>query len=290
MSEILYHYCDMQVFKSIIENKSIRLTDITKSNDDMEKKWLIKQYQDYLSNSAIRLTNNEVKNILLAEINGIESLYDLAKSYVFCMSEKGDDLSQWRGYGNDGCGIAIGFDKDYFDFLHSSGATSCTLSLEKVRYSITNPSGPLDFSTGGYINDNTNPEELLRGIQLCRDYFGTQALYYKHPSFADEAEWRLCMPVISGWCEYLLMSSGESECSNRFNSKFLPIERHYLERCDNIVSYLELKFKHLPDVIEKIYIGPKAKLTVADMRLFLGDNGFHNAMHIDILPSKSTYR
>lgn len=33
------------------------------------------------------------------------------------MSEKGDLLSQWRGYANDGAGFAIGFNADALSFL-----------------------------------------------------------------------------------------------------------------------------------------------------------------------------
>lgn len=40
MTDLLYHYCNVETFLNIIRNKTIRLSDITKSNDNMEGKWL----------------------------------------------------------------------------------------------------------------------------------------------------------------------------------------------------------------------------------------------------------
>lgn len=39
---IVYHYCSLDVFTKIISGKSIRLSDITKSNDSMEILWITK--------------------------------------------------------------------------------------------------------------------------------------------------------------------------------------------------------------------------------------------------------
>lgn len=39
---------------------------------------------------------------------------DMSKCWALCLSEKRDDLGQWRGYVDDGCGISIGFKSDFF--------------------------------------------------------------------------------------------------------------------------------------------------------------------------------
>ena len=35
----IYHYCSLDTFAQIIKNKTIRLSDLNKTNDYMEKKW-----------------------------------------------------------------------------------------------------------------------------------------------------------------------------------------------------------------------------------------------------------
>lgn len=38
----VYHYCSVETFFSIITNKCLRLSDLNKTNDYMEKKWVLK--------------------------------------------------------------------------------------------------------------------------------------------------------------------------------------------------------------------------------------------------------
>jgi hypothetical protein len=60
--------------------------------------------------------------VTLDHFKQFEQLYNLAKDYdaeddtknwVFCLSEKSDDLGQWRGYADDGQGISIGFNSAF---------------------------------------------------------------------------------------------------------------------------------------------------------------------------------
>lgn len=37
---ILYHYCSLETFQNIVENKSIWLSDVQKSNDSKELEWI----------------------------------------------------------------------------------------------------------------------------------------------------------------------------------------------------------------------------------------------------------
>ena len=53
---LVYHYCSMEAFKSIIENKTLRLTDITKSYDSAE----VKRF----------LNNNGLQNVRVKESAG----------------------------------------------------------------------------------------------------------------------------------------------------------------------------------------------------------------------------
>ena len=53
---LVYHYCSMETFKSIIENKTLRLTDITKSYDSAE----VKRF----------LNNNGLQNVRVKESAG----------------------------------------------------------------------------------------------------------------------------------------------------------------------------------------------------------------------------
>ena len=56
---IVYHYCNLNTFYSIISNKTLRLSDITKSNDQLEITW---------ANSIIRKVFSNSYNVLKDEI------------------------------------------------------------------------------------------------------------------------------------------------------------------------------------------------------------------------------
>lgn len=41
---IVYHYCSLDSFNSILKHRSLRLTNILKSNDSMEISWICRYY------------------------------------------------------------------------------------------------------------------------------------------------------------------------------------------------------------------------------------------------------
>ena len=60
---IVYHYCNLNTFYSIILNKTLRLSDITKSNDQLEITWANNIIRKAFSNSYNEL-KDEIKNRL----------------------------------------------------------------------------------------------------------------------------------------------------------------------------------------------------------------------------------
>ena len=46
--ELIYHYCSLETFVQIIKNKTIRLSDLDKTNDYMEKRWGMELLQEAL--------------------------------------------------------------------------------------------------------------------------------------------------------------------------------------------------------------------------------------------------
>jgi len=38
---VIYHYCSLETFKAIIEDKTLRLSDITRSNDSEETRYIV---------------------------------------------------------------------------------------------------------------------------------------------------------------------------------------------------------------------------------------------------------
>ena len=51
LPDVVYHYCSVDTFFQIITNHTLRLSDIEKSNDFMEKKWAIRQCLEHIRNN-----------------------------------------------------------------------------------------------------------------------------------------------------------------------------------------------------------------------------------------------
>ena len=150
---VLYHYCSLSTFMSIFDNKSIWLSDIRRSNDSLELRWIMGQCQYYMINAWTDYVRDVQQNrgmdiVSHEHFKEFEDLYLLAKDYdaeddtknwVFCLSEKADDLGQWRGYANDGQGISIGFNSAFLKKINFIGdairTTSVNFCFDKVHYS-----------------------------------------------------------------------------------------------------------------------------------------------------------
>ena len=125
---LTYHYCSLETACAIISNASLRLCDITKSNDSAEITYGYAAAMDShkrigpISGSGptlefadhwIELLRPEYQT-LLREALSRHLLPPNRLCYAVCLSERADQLSQWRAYGDDGRGVALGFDLSTF--------------------------------------------------------------------------------------------------------------------------------------------------------------------------------
>lgn len=103
---VCFHYTSLQTFLAIAENSSIRLTDLKTSNDLLEGYYLVDSLADYLGHLGCP------PHFIESCRQVVSRLVDIYTYYGFCLTTEGDDLGQWRAYGNQGRGVAIGFKVD----------------------------------------------------------------------------------------------------------------------------------------------------------------------------------
>lgn len=276
--EIVYHYCGVEAFFNIIKNSTIWLSDVLKSNDSQECIWL----RDLVKSKIEAYLSENSHDALHAWQTGYqmnESIEDNMTIYATCFSESSDTLSQWRGYAQDGSGLAIGFSKKHLQAINYPYSPM----FEKVVYQNQ------ERFVNRIVKENIkNMQKKGIGhvaLELNQNY-RIEFARYKNPSFKEEKEWRIILRSRPG--------------SPKINCSFGGIE--FLEtqfRCADrkIISYLEMDFSQIKqDIIKEIWIGPKSKITPIDVRNMLsvygyyGDTPYNTEKPIPIICSKSSYR
>jgi len=253
MPNVIYHYCNAQGLKGIIEGKAIWLSDVRCCNDYMEHNWLKEKY-DYKIDSLRAQEESEYHSALAAE----KANYREHLAFVACFSTHGDVLSQWRAYAEDGAGFAIGFDPRYFKFSPSlptyGSDVSVTCGLLPVCYDEIEQNQLIEQILDEYRQKallGATPADLREVAEAC--YFNLQmiSIFCKNPAFKEENEWRIVYrPLISRGSSGLEVFGGNSNI-------FFRTRNH------NIIPYFKLSFaeKQIVNPVTEIILGPKRRLT-----------------------------
>ncbi len=316
----IYHYCSADTFMAIIQNKTLRLSDINKTNDYMEKKWanniIVSVLQEKLNEHGINMkleedywydeqSNNHLE-YYKKEVARV--LYDKSPVLITCFSAEKDRLSQWRTYGQDGTGVAIGFNCKAISLLNDKR----DIVVEKVIYKENKRKeklGQLIESVIIYIqnmfeedkvkiSDDFNvyfEDEFDSFCEVLVDYIGQVGCVIKNPAFSEEKEVRIIyypkLPnrEILGDIQLNVAMKYFQKVKVISDYKIKPLKFNY--RNNQLVAFSDIDFTELINkpIINEIIIGPKSQLKESDIYYFLLSNGF-DANNIKISKSEATYR
>lgn len=314
MRRKLYHYCSLETFIAIISNKCLRLSDLSKSNDYMERKWIINVIEEALDkrfkDKGITINLREEYWYADGINNHITYLIDMLKfyversSYITCFSQNGDLLSQWRAYGDDGRGVAIGFD---LKLLNKVDNRRNGVYLEDVLYDRSEQMEYVQIAASNAliymrklfdqdsvrISDDFNEYFIGEFDAFCEvicDELAIISCYMKNPAFKEEDEVRIFYaPIITVEQETITIQEQLSK-TMRFNNYILkPI--NFYARNDQIIGYSDLSFEKLTQrgIISEIIIGPSSRVTKEDIYFLLTKYGY-NSKDILINSSQASYR
>lgn len=221
--------------------------------------------------------------------------------WVFCLSSYGDSLGQWRGYGDDGYGISIGFNKSYFAKLNESVNTEewpYLLGLGKVKYSnsIEECKEILGFQKLEEAINVGDLSDIYTEVQLSLKKAYELLPVFKHPSFVEESEWRIFLlpAYITDTIKKASDITKKFETANtNFPDNFISFsELSFDVRNRKLISYIPMHIQNLGLAINEIIIGPKSNLQPIDIWRLLVQYGVVDDMTSDsivIRKSNSTY-
>lgn len=188
--ETVYHYTNAAGLFGILESKKIFAVDRRFMNDSTESLIGID-----ISKKIIRSRARSAKGPTRIFLERLERLLDTETdepNFLFSLSDRPDDLSQWRSYSNDGEGFTIGFDTK----------SIVNLSEESSRFSF----GPVSYNSRLYsdrvanvinkftdlIENNGEQEyDMEDAVYQCDSAITSMSCGHKHSSFRSEREWRI---------------------------------------------------------------------------------------------------
>ncbi|MFY9410850.1 MAG: DUF2971 domain-containing protein [Methanosarcina flavescens] len=263
----------MDSFFGIITNKNIRLSDAYKTNDYIELECIFSVMEKSMTNL---LKSEFVHAIQGSYQRWLETYF---RPHIACFSKKGDLLSQWRAYANDGKGISIGFDRRYFESIKELDNKEFEIFDVIYRYEEQEKLLRNLFST--IRADNLKALEDFYINKGNKNYFQEIVLasvllkyrvIFKNETFSEEKEVRL----VHGF--------------DRIAAE--PDIFEYRVTQDDLISFVELPIDIKTDYppIKEIILGPNCKVNPGSLRLFLEQNLPHTSSEIKIEKSKSSYR
>lgn len=191
-----------------------RATDIRYMNDSLELIYGARIVNERLEQAAAGSGHPALRSAFaeVAHAFDPDRLFEWPfRCFAVCFCERGDLLSQWRGYSGGVGGFSIGFPRDvlarYSFGIHLNVAArrfhfSNAAALVKVSYGRDQAEARADelvarveraFSEGTMVVDPDGRPTLFAGMVA----FGTIA-GIKHEAFGEEREWRLAAVGMAG--------------------------------------------------------------------------------------------
>jgi hypothetical protein len=162
----------------------IRLMSYKSMNDSSEL--IVKK--DHIENLLEKLkeTNSDKHN----EINVIKASYSMSTqldSFMFCLSERPDILTQWRLYADETYGVTIGFSPAEINLknIDPHNFINERFTPIKVLYDENEISNHIEYIVNSSVLKIKDNHCLRIGAEVFKE-----TLSYKNPSFYAEQEWR----------------------------------------------------------------------------------------------------
>jgi hypothetical protein len=276
MGRIIYHYCSVESFYKIINSKELWLFNALDMNDKLETTWIYSIMEKNFNRGNMNNFWERLQH--LVENRHTENWFT---PYLMCFSKDGDSLSQWRAYASDGAGVAIGINEDAIDIENKLplpvSDNRRSLGIYDCLYDVQEQIEIIDklfsgFSEVPLVNVHSN-KFLKQTIS-----FAQYSLVFKNPKFREEQETRIIyIPQYQIYKPYLLASTGNILTMN-FTSKN-----------ESILPYFKLPLKDnfSSKLIPVISFGPKCKIRLDNIRMFLSANQLEDTK---IIPSAASYR
>ena len=290
--QIVYHYCDLHTFISIVRRGELWLADISKSNDSMELDWamrmfrreasrVVREHLDWGAGAGAVDINTGIATGYLSSPSFGPGSQDYLRCYAMCFTTHHDSLGQWRGYADDGAGVALGFLADDFEAVHERGGGS-SFEYDRVIYDQAEARARVRAAFSD-VNVHQPTVSFVQDLRQREAGLFLLAPFLKNPTFADENERRLSI-----WIDDRRLAQTHDELEREYGDLFQPLGLHFSDRDRDIVPHYRLR-ADLPRLLRRVVLGPTCRAHRRDVNLLLSSCGIDPG-NVQITRSRSSYR
>lgn len=217
--EHLFHYTDLRGVRGIITSKSLWLSKFTASNDISEITLAITQFQSFVESRVASLPKAEGE-FLREAATQLES-FRRTNICVASFCEQPDLLSQWRSYGDDGRGIAIGFDTRRLAELANRNDLRLWRCVYDEAMQVRILNDLVTMLLASFRGEPTGSVEARRRlVSQFNATFLLVAPVIKDHRFVEEREWRLISAPVPFDHPRVIAVLQQAHASVKFNLSF----------------------------------------------------------------------
>ena len=261
--ELIYHYCRPEAFLEIIKARTMWLSAYYVLNDVTERKW------GYLvfTKVAKQLQEEVGKQFIGHIMPMINTAYFNSMLMISCYSLDADVLSQWRAYGDDGRGFAIGFAPHLME-MPAKKLRVLYDEEAQIRELTGNLRHTYEYekSIGFKFDDQFQTHWFNIGLDLCA---------YKNPAFREEKEIRLAHVsglASEGKSQKLIPLGARDQGGKRLSP---PVEISFRISNGAVVPYVALDYTNggANSPIKEIVLGPRNENSESNIEILLNSTG-----------------
>lgn len=237
----LWHYTDINALNGILNNKEIWFCSSANMNDSKESKGFIEDIKTEVQNETGK--KRKVDDLF----KRIEERLKCEYPFVFCLSKAEDDAAQWERYAGGGRGVAIVFNAE--KIVHLICHNNFIFNEEYYVYDVKKHQ--MKNIIVKYIN--TGELELFSTVEGMIDNLLLCATIHKHKGFSSEQEIRLAPLFVKDDDPHLNFKVADT------------IKKVYVLNLDEMCQKKSIEFE---DLIDAIYVGPKSKQNLEDLKWY----------------------
>jgi len=192
----LYHYTTQEGLKGIIDNNEIWCTHTQFLSDPSEYSYAVKILSKLIDDRIEKEGDEDTKKMLINARERANSGLETINVCVASFSEVGDSLSQWRAYGSETSGFAIGID----GVKLAQHVKEKEFFLARCIYTDEEQKELLDALIDEAIKDDKKTYEVFKEfnyISSIGELLNTYAPILKDEGFIEEKEWRIISPPMA---------------------------------------------------------------------------------------------